>query len=208
MNALADTLPGADDHWILASYPPAPALPPAGQTILLRVADKSQTRAVLRQVLAAWSGRPPEQLPLRETARGPRWIGSLADTSLDISLSYCGPEGWIGLLRGGSIGIDAMPVESFAEATEVARHYLGPAAHTAIQQSSDPARAFALAWTELEARLKCMKRDLVEWSPARAEATARCATRNLVLTGARVVALTVAVGRASEQGAHGSKNYA
>jgi hypothetical protein len=174
-----------------ATYPPAPPLPPAGQTVLLRVADKSQVREVLRQILAAWSGLPREKLPLIETSRGPKWIGLLAGDSLDISISYCQQEGWLGLLRGGWIGIDATRLEPFPEALEVARHYFDPAVHAAIQQSPDPARAFALAWTELEARVKCLKRDLLEWSPSRAGLTARCVIQNFVSADATVVTVAV-----------------
>jgi hypothetical protein len=187
-----------------ASYPPAPALPPAGQTVVLRVAEKGQVREVLRQVLAAWSGWPREGLPLREAGRGPRWIGPLAGDSLDISLSYCQQEGWIGLLRGGWIGIDAMRAEPFPEALAVARHYLGPAVQAAIQQSRHPERAFALAWTDLEARLKCLKRDLIEWSPECAAVTARCVTEKFVLAGATVVSVAVAAGGPRPEAPHQS----
>lgn len=175
-----------------ASHPPPPALPPPGQTVLLRVADKAQVRPVLRQILAAWSGLPQERLPLRETTRGPRWIGPLSGDSLDISISYCGQGAWLGLLRGGWVGIDAMRLEPIAEASEVARHYLGPAVQAAIQQSRNPVRAFVLAWTELEARLKCLKRDLMEWTPVCAEVTACCVIQNFVLPGPTVVTVAVA----------------
>jgi phosphopantetheinyl transferase len=164
-----------------------PALPPPGQAVLIRVATtparqaaRQELRTVLRQVLAAWSGLSPGQLPLRETPCGPLWPGQLAGCSLDISLSYEKSEGWIGLLRGGLIGLDVMRIGPIAEAEEVARHYLGPVALAAIQQSPNPMRAFALAWTELEARLKCLKCELVEWSATRAATTAECASQNIV----------------------------
>ena len=83
-----------------------------------------------------WSGLSPEQLPLRETTRGPVWPGQLGGHSLDISLSYSGDAGWIGLIRAGQIGVDAMPVQPFPEAAAVARNYLGHTAASAIQQST------------------------------------------------------------------------
>jgi hypothetical protein len=169
------------------TYPPASSLPPAGQAVLLLVTEKSQVRAVLRRVLADWTGLPPQKLPLRETSRGPRWIGPLAGDFLDISISYCGQEAWLGLLRGGSIGIDAMPLEPIPEAAEVASHYFSPKVRAALQQSPDPIRAFAIAWTELEARLKCLKRDLTEWSPAREDLTAPCVIQNFVSSDATVI---------------------
>jgi hypothetical protein len=106
--------------------------------------------------------------------------------SLDISLSHGEEEGWIGLLRGGSIGVDVMPAQSIDEMVDVARHYLPPSALTAIQGSPDPALTFALAWTELEARLKCLKRGLTEWSGAPALAMAECGTQSFVIPNRRV----------------------
>lgn len=120
---------------------------------------------MLHQVLTAWNGFG--QLPLRETACGPEWQGLLDGESLDISLSYCDGEAWVGLIRGSAIGIDAMMIRPMAEAEAVARHFLGDAAAEAIRRSREPAKAFALAWTGLEARLKCLKRGLTEGSAGR-----------------------------------------
>ena len=75
----------------------------------------------MRQVLAAWSGLPPEQLPLAETSRGPVWRGQLGGHDLDISLSYAEGEGWIGLRCAGRIGVDVMQIQNFPEAEAVAR---------------------------------------------------------------------------------------
>jgi len=102
-------------------------------------------------------------MPLHETPLGPLWSGDLAGHSLSISLSYGENEGWIGLLRGGMIGIDVLSATNFTEVEIVTRLYLGPAAWQSIHQSPHPARAFALAWTALEARLKCLKQPLTEW---------------------------------------------
>ncbi|HXF11100.1 MAG TPA: hypothetical protein VN625_09970 [Desulfuromonadaceae bacterium] len=150
-------------------WPDLPSLPPVKQPVLVRLvtsgprsAARQELRLALRQVLAAWSGLAPERLPLLETSRGPQWQGLLADESLDISLSYCDGEGWIGLIRGAVLGIDAMLVQPFAEAESVARHYLGKPVMERICASRDPAKAFASAWTGLEARLKCLKRELTE----------------------------------------------
>jgi len=169
-----------------------PPLPPLDQAVLIRVATspsrpaaRQELRTVLRQALAAWSNLSPEQLPLDETARGPVWPGQLDGHSLDISLSYADDEGWIGLLRGGQIGVDAMKIQPFAEAEAVARLCLGQTDLETIRQSADPTLAFAAAWTKLEARVKCLKRDLDEWSPA--TATAQCATQSIVLSNRRVV---------------------
>jgi len=177
-----------------------PPLPPPGKPVLIRVATtpphqtaRQELRAVLRTVLAAWSDLPPEQLPLVETAHGPVWRGKLGGRTLDISLSYAEDEGWIGLIRGGRIGVDAMNIQYIPEAEQVARHYFDNATLAAIQHSSDPALAFTTAWTELEARLKCMKLELNEWSVPQEVAIAKCAIQNIVLP--ERVMVTVATAR-------------
>lgn len=129
----------------------------------LRNRTRQEVRLVLRQILAAWSGLPPDRLPLIETPRGPVWEGKLAGHSLDISLSYSGHESWIGIRRAGAIGLDVMLLEYPAEIQPVARLYLGPTAWDDICNSTDPASAFILAWTAMEARLKCFKQPLTEW---------------------------------------------
>jgi 4'-phosphopantetheinyl transferase len=147
-----------------------PPLPPAWRVVLVRVATsaprplaRQEVRAVLRRIIAAWSGATGEPIALIETPRGPVWDGELAGHSLDLSLSYTNREAWIGLRRGGAIGVDAMTIAAIPEAEAVARLYLGPATWAAIQSAPDPVRAFAQAWTALEARFKCVKQSLTEW---------------------------------------------
>ncbi|HSY16901.1 MAG TPA: 4'-phosphopantetheinyl transferase superfamily protein [Candidatus Acidoferrales bacterium] len=179
---------------LIFDWPEMPALPPAHQPVLIRVATarsrplaRQELRAALRHVLAAWSNLPPDQLPLHETSSGPIWPGQLAGQTLDISLSYAAGEGWIGLLRAGCIGVDVMPVQHIPEAEEVARHYLGPDALTIIQASTDSAASFATAWTGLEARLKCLKQDLNEWTCAQSNMLAGCAVQTMMLNGRLIV---------------------
>jgi phosphopantetheinyl transferase len=157
---------------LIFQWPEMPVLPQPEQPVLIRVATTTQSRsaarqelrAVLRATLAAWSKLLPEQLPLRETAAGPVWPESFGGQALDISLSYAGAEGWIGLLRGGWIGVDVMQIQRVAEAEAVAQNFLEADELETIQQSTDPALAFATAWTSLEARLKCFKQPLRESS--------------------------------------------
>jgi phosphopantetheinyl transferase len=155
-------------------WPELPPLPAPREPVLIRIvtpasrlASRQTLRAALRKVLSAWSGMAPERLPLMETFRGPQWQGPLAGCSLDISFSYCDGEGWIALVRDGVIGVDAMPVQAIAEAEMVARHYFSPVIAAGVRAARDPARAFALAWTELEARFKCLKLGLAEWDSSR-----------------------------------------
>ena len=148
----------------IALWPEMPVLPPPDHPFLIRVAtslDRSvargELRSALRTLLSAWSQIPEDRLPLLETSLGPSWHGELAGHSLGASLAYATAEGWIGLVRGARIGVDAVELEAVADPGAVARHYFSPELHKSIEESSDPAGAFAEAWTGLEARLKCRR---------------------------------------------------
>ena len=178
-------------HW-----PKLPPLPLPGVPVLIRVDTtptrqqaRQELRAVLRQVLSAWSGFPPEQLPLGETSRGPIWRERLDRHDLDISLSYTEGEGWIGLLRAGWIGLDVMQIKHIPEAEAVARLYLEPEAWKTIQQSGDPALAFATKWTTLEARLKCLQRGLTESSNLKTMAQPDCTLQSIILPSSRILTI-------------------
>jgi 4'-phosphopantetheinyl transferase len=181
---------------ICFDWPEMPALPLVGQPVLIRVATsasrqaaRQELRTALRRILAAWSNILPEQLPLRETPRGPVWRGQLGGNSLDISLSYAEGEGWIGLLRSGWIGVDVMRIQSVPEVEDIALNYLGSDVLAAIHQSTDPDMEFAAAWTELEARLKCLKRELTEWPLTQAFAASKCAIQKIILPDNLVVSM-------------------
>jgi 4'-phosphopantetheinyl transferase len=187
---LVETIP-------IYQWPEQPELPPRGQPVLVRVATprpheapRRELRAALRQVLAAWSGLPPEKLPLAETPCGPRWQGELCGETLDINLSYGPGEGWMGLIRDGRIGVDVAAVAPFAEAVLVARNYLGELSVAEIRQAPSPALAFAIAWTQRESRLKCLKQGLTEWSLLQAEREAHCRCRTLIISDELVGAVS------------------
>jgi len=173
----------------MCCWPQHPALPPCGQPALVRVATAAarpaarlELRTALKTLLAAWSGLPPECLPLQDTAQGPVWNGHLHGLSLDISLTYGPHEGLIGLIRGGRIGVDIMPVKPFAQTDDVARHYLNPVVAATLRQSEYPAKAFAVAWTQREARLKCLKKGLVEWTPEQEQIESSFFCQNVIIS--------------------------
>lgn len=149
-------------------------------TFLLLRASRSDVRSVLRQKFSEWGCANS----WRETPLGP------ASDLFDISLSYAGGEGWIGFWRDGRIGIDAMQIEPFDERAAVASHFFSPRVCQAIEHSGDRNRSFALAWTDLEARVKCVKQNLIEWTPARDKALERCRAKSFVTDDG--VAVTVA----------------
>jgi phosphopantetheinyl transferase len=179
-------------HW-----PELPELPSPGRFVLIRVRTgaarteaRSQVRAVLRQVLTTWSHLPPDELPLSETPRGPVWQGRLPGEDLNLSLSYETGEAWIALRRGGLIGVDIMRLQPVPEAEVIAQTYFGAAGWAALRESPNPIRDFALAWTQLEARCKCLKRGLAEWSESLAFETRAGTTESLILEDS--LALSVA----------------
>jgi phosphopantetheinyl transferase len=169
---------------VIHHWPDLPPLPPPPQPVLVRVSTtpdrrlaRQESRAVLRKILAAWSDCPADRLPLMESPHGPGWPGELRGASLDISLSYTENESWLALLRGGCVGVDAMKLLPLPELAGVARNYFDPATTALIGRSANPLRVFVEAWTTLEARLKCLKLGLVEWSSARDAFLAGCASQ-------------------------------
>jgi len=183
------------------TWPELPPLPVVGQVVLVRVAAPASrlaarelVRAVLRKILAGWSGLPVAHLPLPETPQGPKWIGLLGEKSLDLNLTHAKGASWIGLLRGGSIGIDALTPSPFAEQTLVARDFLGPAVADEIQRAAQPARAFALAWTEMEALLKCVKCGLPDLANVPVAALEKLAIWQTICEDGQVIAVATGDG--------------
>lgn len=170
-------------------WPQMPPMPPPGQPLIVRLAKgrsrkeaRKEAREVLRKVLSSWSGLPADTLPLEETSHGPSWTGKFCGHALDISLSYCPGEAWIGLMIDGKIGIDIMFIEEIPELADLVRTYLDPDAASLILNAHRPSFAFASAWTEREARLKCLKKGLVEWSPEQGELERKCVCRKLTVS--------------------------
>lgn len=162
-------------HW-----PQVPALPAPGQPVLVRVATMAsrrvarvQLREATNKILAAWTGRAPPVPFLHETPHGPVCHEAIDGQAVRLSFSYSNDAAWVALLLGGSVGVDAMRPEAFAEMPSVARLFLGPRARSVIASSADPVRAFARAWTEHEATLKLAGRDLAEWRDDSAGGAAR-----------------------------------
>ena len=60
-------------------------------------------------------------------------------------------------------------------------HAYDPADQAVLRQSTDPIRDFALAWTQLEARCKCSKQGLTEWSEASATQGQGCCTDSVIV---------------------------
>ncbi len=186
-------------HRVLFDWPEIPALPPVGRPVAVGVKTspirriaRQELRTVLRQILASWSNTSSAELtPLLETETGPVWSGLFAAASLDISLTYADGEGWIGLVRGGQIGMDVMRVQTIPEQESLSRIFFSPAVREAVRHARNPALAMAGAWTELEARAKCLKQPLREYSEANAASADDLVTQTFQLPDAGILTLAV-----------------
>lgn len=131
---------------------------------------RGDARELLRELLASYLGKAPDQVPLgfvqgKAPCVGAQWQG----LRLSISMSYCNDMALVALCAGARIGVDVTEVTPVPDWARIARLYLGPesAARLAACHGDSRDRMFALAWTELEARCKCFGLGLQEWTSAR-----------------------------------------
>ena len=178
-----------DKSTILHVWPQLPPMPQRGQPLIVRIPTslsrqdaKKEVSKVLREILSFWSGLRADNLPLEETFHGPSLDGRLFRYALDISLSYSVDEAWIGFISGGHIGVDIMAVEEISEMENVSSIYLDPEVWPLVLNADNPSLAFASAWTEREARLKCLKKGLVEWSAEQGVVESKCSCMNLAIS--------------------------
>jgi len=139
-------------------------------------AERDHARQAIREAIVAalgqLSGLPPERIVLRaepgvppyavlDAPSGPRraWLAISHDGALSVAA----------ISLQGEVGIDVTQVANaaaFPDWEAVARDFLGPEVAAALAPLPPDERmlAFARAWTEREARLKYLGRELVEWS--------------------------------------------
>lgn len=84
---------------------------------------------------------------------------------VNLAISHDGDVSIAALRLDGAVGIDVMRVADIPDWRAVAHDYLGPACTSALAGVPATARAaaFARAWSEREARLKCRGLALAEW---------------------------------------------
>lgn len=147
--------PGSPRVWALPTPPGAP---------------RDTVRALARTALSDLLGVTTLSNRRGEPPRAPE------RPDLHLSLSHA--EG-LSLLacHSAPVGVDiqALPVQADAATATLflgPNWHLGPSGHT---QEDHNSIAFAAAWTQYEARLKCAGEPLAEWSPALARRLARYA---------------------------------
>ncbi|ALK99702.2 MULTISPECIES: 4'-phosphopantetheinyl transferase superfamily protein [unclassified Massilia] len=136
-------------------------------------AERELARGAIRDAIAAelasLSGLAPAQVALYTPAGQVPWaeLGYPAGPRRAwLAISHDGVLSVAAISLRGPVGIDVSCIVDIPDWEAVARDYLGPdvtARLAALAPDARPA-AFARAWSEREARLKYLGRELVEWS--------------------------------------------
>ena len=117
------------------------------------------TRALLRQLLAARLGIPPEAVELAAGARGkPALAGQLAASALRFNVSHCQDVAVYAFASGREVGIDVEAVRELPDADDVAARWFSPreyAAYRALAPEERPL-GFFQCWTRKEAFIKAL----------------------------------------------------
>lgn len=175
------------------AWPASIALPAAASLCVISVVtpvgnDRRVARQVVRQALKEALGRLLQQSPESiELTSVPGAAPRLADQSIGLSVSHESGLSIAAINLHGPTGIDLMrvatPATFFNDWETLARDYLGPLTATSLAQCavSERTRAFAMAWTAQEARLKCRGMPLTEWKTAPHAQLAFCDQRGLAL---------------------------
>jgi 4'-phosphopantetheinyl transferase len=93
------------------------------------------------------------------------WALGADGRRIGLSISHEGALSIAGINLHGPIGVDMLHSQLPADALAVTLDYLGPDAAQALTVAAPQMRpaAFAAAWTDHEARLKCLGIELGEW---------------------------------------------
>jgi 4'-phosphopantetheinyl transferase len=167
---------------------------PDRETARLRI------RAALAAALADHCGIDPGGIELHAPEGAAPWATAALDGAerrIALAISHDGALS-VAAFRadGGAVGIDVSQVVPVPDWNLVARDYLGPA--VAAQLAALPADArdagFAQAWSEHEARLKCLGLQLDEWRAERTPALQACRCFPLALPDGYVGYLALAAG--------------
>jgi 4'-phosphopantetheinyl transferase len=144
-----------------------------------REAARRAIREALLAALAAMSGLPQARIALH-AAPGEAPFALLdvgvAARRVSLSISHDGELSLAAIGMERPVGIDVTRVVAFPDWEAVARDYLGPsiAARLSSLPPAERPLAFARAWSEREARLKCLGIQLAEWDAGIERRLAAC----------------------------------
>jgi 4'-phosphopantetheinyl transferase len=150
-----------------------------GGVIVIGIRDQGEreaARRAIREAIAAellqLSGLPPHRIILHTLRGKVPWAELCFPEGARrawLAISHDGELSVAAISMQGPVGIDVTQVAApaaFPDWEPVARDYLGPEVAAGLAALAPDARpaAFARAWSEREARLKYLGRELVEWS--------------------------------------------
>lgn len=143
-------------------------------------------RDALRTLLGQYWQQSAQSIFFTEQPGQPITVASGEDP-VWLSVSHAPGLSVAAVHRHRAVGIDVAngtgAPEALPDWEALARDYLGPTAHQQLVHTPPAARAtaFAGAWSQLEAGLKCHGWGLTEWTPALAAALAQCRYIRLAL---------------------------
>ena len=144
-----------------------------------RATARLRMRAALVSALAAHYGIDAGRIELHSPQGAAPWAVVALDSGhhrIALSISHDGDISVAACSFNGAVGIDVTSILPVPDWRPVARDYLGPAAADALATLPHGERdtAFAHAWSEHEARLKCLGLQLDEWCDDLAPALRAC----------------------------------
>ncbi|MCS0628063.1 4-phosphopantetheinyl transferase [Telluria mixta] len=152
-----------------------------------RATARRTIRLALLAALAEASGLPAAAIQLCG-APGEAPYALLDGHRIGLSISHDGHLSVAAFrLDAGAVGIDLMQVTDVPDWQAVARDYLGPGCAATLTGMP----AFARAWSEREARLKCRGLALAEWSASDEPLLSACSCLSLVLPDGYVGSVAV-----------------
>jgi 4'-phosphopantetheinyl transferase len=151
----------------------------------LRAEARQLVRLALRQVLADKLSFPLADI---EFISEPGQSLKLLQPRQKIGLSISHESGLslAAINMNGKVGVDLVATNSSLTKSEMytlSADYLGYSAAEYLSSlpKDQQNHAFAIAWTELEARLKCQEENLIEWSSSREKRLDNYSTRTLLV---------------------------
>lgn len=147
---------------------PAPKGLPGEAPESTRARARHAARAALQHLLAEEFRCTPDAIVLSNVRGQP--VQALAWPHVGLSISYAADTIVLALFAGGEVGADLAAIDPAGCTDELWRTavlYLPPGDVSALGSHTSSAafsKAFVDAWTRQEARLKCVRQPLVEWS--------------------------------------------
>lgn len=144
-----------------------------------RETARLRIRAALAAALAAHCGIDAGRIELCSPQGVAPWAVVALDSGqqrIPLAISHDGDISVAAYSFNGAVGIDVTSILPVPDWQPVARDYLGRATADALAAQPDGGRdaAFAHAWSEHEARLKCLGLQLDEWCDELAPALRAC----------------------------------